>query len=86
MFTRGFIESCEGLTDLEIELLPEGARTITLELGVRFLTDWLDGDRYFAIRYPEHNLDRCRSQLALALDMEIKREEMREIVNELSGN
>ncbi len=86
VFTRGFIESCEGLTDLEIELLPEGARTITLELGVRFLTDWLDGDRYFAIRYPEHNLDRCRSQLALALDMEIKREEMREIVNELSGN
>ena len=86
VFTRGFLESCEGLTDLEIKLLPDGARTITLELGVRFLTDWLDGDKYFAIKYPEHNLDRCRSQLALALDMEIKREEMKEIVNELSGN
>ena len=86
VFTKGFLESCEGLTDLEIELLPDGARTITLELGVRFLTDWLDGDKYFAIKYPEHNLDRCRSQLALALDMEIKREEMKEIVNELSGN
>ena len=86
VFTRGFIESCEGLTDLEIRLLPEGARTITLELGVRFLTDWLDGDKYFATKYPGHNLDRCRSQLALALDMEIKREEMKEIINELSGN
>ena len=86
VFTKGFLESCEGLTDLEIKLLPDGARTITLELGVRFLTDWLDGDKYFAIKYPEHNLDRCRSQLALALDMEIKREEMKEIVNELSGN
>lgn len=86
VFTKGFIESCEGLTDLEIELLPEGARTITLELGVRFLTDWLDGDKYFATKYPGHNLDRCRSQLALALDMEIKKEEMKEIINELSGN
>ena len=86
VFTKGFLESCKGLTDLEIQMLPEGARTITLELGVRFLTDWLDGDKYFATKYPGHNLDRCRSQLALALDMEIKREEMREIINELSGN
>ena len=86
VFTKGFLESCKGLTDLEIEMLPEGARTITLELGVRFLTDWLDGDKYFATKYPGHNLDRCRSQLALALDMEIKREEMKEIVHELSEN
>jgi Ser/Thr protein kinase RdoA (MazF antagonist) len=86
VFTKGFIESCKGLTDLEIEMLPVGARTITLELGVRFLTDWLDGDKYFATKYPGHNLDRCRSQLALVLDMESKREEMKEIVNELSGH
>ena len=86
VFTKGFLESCKDLTDLEIEMLPEGAITITLELGVRFLTDWLDGDKYFATKYPEHNLDRCRAQLALALDMETKREEMKEIVNELSGN
>ena len=86
VFTKGFIESCKGLTDLEIEMLPEGARTITLELGVRFLTDWLDGDKYFATKYLGHNLDRCKSQLALALDMESKMEQMKEIVNELSGN
>ena len=86
VFTKGFIESCKGLTDKEIELLPLGARTITLELGVRFLTDWLDGDKYFATKYPGHNLDRCKAQLALVLDMEIKKEEMKEIINELSGN
>lgn len=86
VFTRGFLESCKGLTDLEIELLPEGARTITLELGVRFLTDWLDGDKYFATKYPGHNLDRCRAQFALAADMEANMEKMKEIVNELSGN
>ncbi len=86
VFTRGFLESCKGLTNLEIELLPEGARTITLELGVRFLTDWLDGDKYFATKYPGHNLDRCRAQFALAADMEANMEKMKEIVNELSGN
>ena len=86
VFTRGFLESCKGLTDLEIELLPEGARTITLELGVRFLTDWLDGDKYFATKYPGHNLDRCRAQFALAADMEANMEKMKEIVNELSRN
>lgn len=86
VFTRGFLESCKGLTKLEIELLPEGARTITLELGVRFLTDWLDGDKYFATKYPGHNLDRCRAQFALAADMEANMEKMKEIVNELSGN
>ncbi len=86
VFTRGFLESCKDLTDLEIELLPEGARTITLELGVRFLTDWLDGDKYFATKYPGHNLDRCRAQFALAADMEANMEKMKEIVNELSGN
>lgn len=86
VFTKGFLESCKGLTEREIEMLPEGARTITLELGVRFLTDWLDGDKYFATKYPGHNLDRCRAQFALALDMENKRDEMKEIINELSGN
>ena len=73
-------------TDGYPRLLPEGARTITLELGVRFLTDWLDGDKYFATKYPGHNLDRCRAQFALAADMEANMEKMKEIVNELSGN
>lgn len=86
VFTRGFISACADLTEKEIEMLPAGAKTITLELGVRFLTDWLDGDRYFAVRYPQHNLDRCRTQFRLVSDMENKWEEMRRIVNEISGN
>ena len=80
VFTRGFISACKGLTEREIEMLPMGAITITLELGVRFLTDYLDGDRYFATKYPGHNLDRCRCQFALARDMMNKLEEMNEIV------
>ena len=47
----------------ELELLPLGAKIITLELAVRFLTDYLDGDRYFRVAYPEHNLVRARAQL-----------------------
>ncbi|MGN0702470.1 MAG: phosphotransferase enzyme family protein [Lentihominibacter sp.] len=80
VFTRGFIDACRGLTKKEIEMLPMGAITITLELGVRFLTDYLDSDRYFATKYPGHNLDRCRCQFALAADMIKKLEEMNEIV------
>ena len=67
-------------------MLPAGAKTITLELGVRFLTDWLDGDKYFATKYPGQNLDRCRTQFKLVSDMEKKWDEMRRVVYELSGN
>lgn len=80
VFTEGFISACKGLTEKEIEMLPAGAITITLELGVRFLTDYLDGDKYFATKYPGQNLDRCRCQFALVKDMENKLEEMNEIV------
>jgi Ser/Thr protein kinase RdoA (MazF antagonist) len=83
-FTRGFLEGCEGsLTDKEIELLPESVLLITLELGMRFLTDYLLGDTYFKIKYPTHNLDRARNQFALARDMEKKLPQMKEIVNSL---
>ena len=48
LYTRGFIEGCAGkLTDREIELLPMGAKTMTYECGMRFLTDYLQGDTYF---------------------------------------
>ena len=86
VFTRGFISACKGLTPEEIKMLPAGAKTITLELGVRFLTDWLDGDKYFATKYPGQNLDRCRTQFKLVSDMEKKWDEMRRVINELSGN
>lgn len=79
-FTRGFLESCR-LTDEEVRLLPMGARIMTLECGVRFLTDYLDGDHYFAIHRPGHNLNRCRTQFRLVADMEAHWDEMKQIVN-----
>ncbi len=84
-FTRGFIRSCPSLTDREREALPLGAKLMTLECGVRFLTDYLDGDHYFAIHRPGHNLDRARTQFKLVKDMENKWEDMYRILREEVG-
>ena len=81
-FTRGFLKACPGLTEEERKALPLGAMTMTLECGVRFLTDYLDGDHYFGIKYPDHNLDRCRTQFKLVSDMESKWDQMMQIVAE----
>ena len=81
VYTRGFLEGAGGtLTETELEYLPWGARLMTLECGIRFLTDYLDGDHYFHIRYPGQNLDRCRTQFKLVRDMEAHFAEMGEIV------
>ena len=80
-YTRGFLEGAKGsLTPAELEYLPWGARLMTLECGIRFLTDYLDGDHYFRIHYPEQNLDRCRTQFKLVADMEAQFEEMAAVV------
>ena len=83
VFARGFLGSCPGLTEKERESLPLGAKIMTLECGLRFLTDYLDGDRYFGIAYPEQNLDRARSHIKLVSDMENKWDEMERIIREL---
>ena len=81
VFAKGFIEGCGGgLTAKEIELLPMGAKIMTYECGMRFLTDYLQGDVYFRIHRPEHNLDRCRTQFKLVADMEAKWQIMQDIV------
>ena len=83
LYTKGFIEGCGGsLTANEIRLLPMGAKLMTLECGMRFLTDYLEGDHYFKIHRPEHNLDRCRTQFAMVKDMEDKWGKMQEIVEQ----
>lgn len=70
-FTKGYLEACgNALTKREIELLPYGAKMLTLECGMRFLTDYLNGDVYFKTHYPDHNLVRCRSQFKLVSSME----------------
>ena len=80
LFTKGFLEACPGLTDKEKEVLPLGAYTMTLECGMRFLTDHIDGDNYFSIHRDNQNLDRARTQFKLVADMEDKWEEMARIV------
>ena len=84
IFTRGFLKACPSLTEREKEVLPLGSFTMTLECGMRFLTDYLKGDKYFSIDYPTHNLDRARAQLALARSMEEKERTMELIVWEES--
>lgn len=82
VYTAGYLTACPGLTAKEKELMPLGAKIMTLEVGVRFLTDYLDGDLYFKTAYPEHNLVRARTQLKLVADMEAHWDEMQKIVAE----
>ena len=85
IYTRGFLEGAQGgLTDAELDYLPWGAKLMTLECGIRFLTDYLDGDNYFHIRYADQNLDRCRTQFKLVSDMEQQWDEMHKIVREIA--
>ena len=75
-------EAGDTLTAQEIRLLPLGARIITCEIAMRFLTDYLDGDVYFRVAYPEHNLTRARAQMTLLEDIERKSEAMDAIIAE----
>ena len=85
VYTKGYMEACPTLTDKEVEMLPMGALLMTLECGLRFLTDYIDGDHYFRIAYPAHNLDRARTQLKLVADMQSKWEVMNRIVAETAS-
>lgn len=81
-FAGGFLSVCGNkLTKLEKETLPDGARLMTLECGVRFLMDYLDGDQYFHTDYPEHNLIRARTQMALVGEMEACHSQMLQIIH-----
>ena len=83
-YTEGFLQGCDGrLTDLEIEMLPMGAKMMTLECGIRFLADYLNGDTYFRTHYAEQNLICARTHLKLVADMESKWEIMHKIVKEI---
>ena len=87
LYTRGFLKGCAGsLTEMELRMLPTAAKMMTLECGMRFLTDYLEGDTYFKIHRENHNLDRCRTQFKLVADMEAKWEQLEQIVKEESAN
>ncbi len=80
-YVHGFLGACGSrLTAMEMETLPLGAKLMTLECGIRFLTDFLAGDQYFHIQHPQQNLDRCRTQLKLVADMNASWQFMREVI------
>ena len=80
-FTRGFLGACgKALTRAELETLADAARLITLEIGARFLTDYLEGDIYFHTTHPEHNLERARTQIALVMENEKYESRIREMI------
>lgn len=81
VYAEGFLKGTGGrLTEDEIRLFPLGAKMMTYECGIRFLTDYLEGDVYFKTAYPEHNLVRARNQFALVRDMDEKTQQMNEII------
>ena len=85
LYTKGYLEAAgSALTDTEKEYLPWGAKLMTLECGTRFLTDYLQGDTYFKVSRPTHNLERCRTQYKLVADMERVWDQMAEIVKKYS--
>ncbi|MBE6741481.1 MAG: aminoglycoside phosphotransferase family protein [Ruminococcaceae bacterium] len=81
-FAEGFLSECgDTLNQCEKDYLAFSAWLLTTELAMRFLTDYLNGDVYFKTNYSEHNLDRARNQMQLALSMEEHMQEMKEIIN-----
>ena len=84
VFAKGYLSTANKfLTPAEKDSLVTGAYLMTLECGVRFLADYLNGDVYFKIHRENHNLDRCRTQFKLVADMEAKEAELRAIVNSI---
>jgi hypothetical protein len=80
-FTRGFVSTVgDNITQAEKDSLALGAIAMTTECGVRFLTDYLNGDKYFKIHYDAQNLARARAHLVLARDMCKHLQEMQDIV------
>jgi len=80
--TRGYLDATRDfLTGTEKIHLAFAAQLLTLEQGIRFLTDYLAGDVYYRVHRPEHNLDRCRTQFKMVARMEQQMEQMNTIVD-----
>ncbi len=83
---RGYLEAASGfLVEAEIDNLPFAGKLISFEVGLRFLTDFLDGDRYFKVHRDGHNLDRCRTQFELARSITAQEGAMRAFVRDLAA-
>lgn len=83
-FAAGYLETArEFLTPVETETLPFGAKLLTYMQTVRFLTDYLNGDIYYKIKYPEHNIVRSRAQFALLKSIESHERQMQEFIQSI---
>jgi hypothetical protein len=77
----GYMASARSfLNAAEVENLAFSGKLLNLECGIRFLTDYLQGDVYFKIKHPDHNLDRCRNQFAIVAAIEKRLLEMEKVV------
>jgi len=78
---QGYLsETREFLVPAELDNMAFSGQLITLEMGIRFLTDFLNGDVYYKVHREGHNLDRCRTQFKLVEEMEKLKEEMQKVV------
>lgn len=85
-YTKGFLEGAKSImTDKEVEYLAWGARIITFEQAIRFFTDYLNGDTYYAVSHASHNLERTRNQIKLVSDMEAMWPEILDIVKKAAN-
>ncbi len=83
-YAKGFCRALgDSITEEEKHLLPYSAYLMTMECGMRFLADFIDGDIYFATKYPEHNLVRARTQFKLASEMQQRMEDMKSIIGSI---
>lgn len=84
-YTSGYLsEAHQFLTPVEIENLALSAKFMAFIMGLRFLTDFIDGDHYYKIQHPLHNIQRCRAQFQLIRSMESHFQEMQQVINDLS--
>ena len=84
-YAKGYLsETRSTLNSTEKEFLPFAPKLLTYIMATRFLTDYLDGDKYYKIKYPEHNLHRTRAQTALLSSMEENYEKMKQIINNIT--
>ena len=84
-FAKGFLEETKSfLTDKEISLLAHAAKFMTFIMGIRFLTDYLEGDVYYKIKHPKHNIERARAQFKLVSEMTKNEDKMNRIIQQLA--